>query len=129
MTEPETIPTPRRGLLVFALATVLFMATLDQTVVGTALPRIATELGGLEWYAWVFTAYLLASTAIIPVAGKLGDLHGRRLLLTIGIIEFLISSGLAGFASSMEMLVATRALQGNGAGILMANAQAAVGDL
>jgi EmrB/QacA subfamily drug resistance transporter len=129
MTEPETIPTPRRGLLVFALATVLFMATLDQTVVGTALPRIATELGGLEWYAWVFTAYLLASTAIIPVAGKLGDLHGRRLLLTIGIIEFLISSGLAGFASSMEMLVATRALQGIGAGILMANAQAAVGDL
>jgi EmrB/QacA subfamily drug resistance transporter len=120
---------PRRGLLVFALATVLFMASLDQTVVGTALPRIAEELGGLEWYAWVFTAYLLATTAVVPVAGKLGDLHGRRLLLVIGIVEFLISSALAGFASSMEMLVAMRALQGIGAGILVASAQAAVGDL
>jgi EmrB/QacA subfamily drug resistance transporter len=129
MIEPESIPSPRRGLLVFALATVLFMASLDQTVVGTALPRISEELGGLEWYAWVFTAYMLASTAIVPVAGKLGDLHGRRLLLTIGIVEFLISSALAGFSSSMEFLVATRALQGIGAGILVANAQAAVGDL
>jgi EmrB/QacA subfamily drug resistance transporter len=129
MTEPERVPPPRRGLLVFALATVLFMASLDQTVVGTALPRIATELGGLEWYAWVFTAYMLASTAVVPVAGKLGDLYGRRLLLVIGIVEFLISSALAGFSSSMEFLVATRALQGIGAGILVANAQAAVGDL
>ena len=128
MTEPETNP-PRRGLLVFALAIVLFMASLDQTVVGTALPRIATELGGLEWYAWVFTAYMLATTAIVPVAGKLGDIHGRRMLLMIGIVEFLISSALAGFANSMEMLVAMRALQGIGAGILVANAQAAVGDL
>jgi EmrB/QacA subfamily drug resistance transporter len=129
MTDSTHVPAPRRGVLVFALATVLFMASLDQTVVGTALPRIAKELGGLEWYAWVFTAYMLATTAVIPVAGKLGDLHGRRLLLTIGIVEFLISSALAGFASSMEMLVAMRALQGIGAGILVANAQAAVGDL
>jgi EmrB/QacA subfamily drug resistance transporter len=129
MIDPEHVPAPRRGLLVFALATVLFMASLDQTVVGTALPRIATELGGLEWYAWVFTAYMLASTAVVPVAGKLGDLYGRRLLLMIGIVEFLVSSALAGFSSSMEFLVATRALQGIGAGILVANAQAAVGDL
>jgi EmrB/QacA subfamily drug resistance transporter len=130
MTEPGTTAGgERRGLLVFALAIVLFMASLDQTVVGTALPRIAAELGGLEWYAWVFTAYMLATTAVVPVAGKLGDLHGRRLLLMIGIIWFLISSALAGNACSMEMLVGMRALQGIGAGILVANAQAAVGDL
>jgi EmrB/QacA subfamily drug resistance transporter len=116
-------------LLVFALAVVLFMAALDQTVVGTALPRIAADLGGLEWYAWVFTAYMLATTAVVPVAGKLGDLYGRRLLLIVGIVEFLISSALAGFANSMELLVIMRALQGVGAGILAANSQAALGDL
>lgn len=127
MSEP--VQASRRGVLVFALATVLFMSSLDQTVVGTALPRIATELGGLEWYAWVFTSYMLATTAIVPVAGKLGDLHGRRVLLIVGIVEFLISSALAGFAGSMPILVAMRALQGIGAGILVANAQAAVGDL
>jgi MFS family permease len=84
MAKLQIVAAPRRGLLVFALATVLFIASLDQTIVGTALPRIAEELGGLEWYAWVFTAYMLATTAVVPVAGKLGDLHGRRLLLMIG---------------------------------------------
>lgn len=125
----ERAPPPDRGLLVFALAIVLFMASLDQTVVGTALPRIAAELGGLEWYAWVFTAYMLATTTVVPIAGKLGDQYGRRTLLAVGIVEFLIASGLAGFADSMEMLIAMRALQGIGAGVLVAAAQAAVGDL
>lgn len=125
----ERAPPPDRGLLVFALAIVLFMASLDQTVVGTALPRIAADLGGLEWYAWVFTAYMLATTTVVPIAGKLGDQYGRRTLLAVGIVEFLIASGLAGFADSMEMLIAMRALQGIGAGVLVAAAQAAVGDL
>ncbi|PRQ05164.1 MFS transporter [Enhygromyxa salina] len=117
------------GLVVFALAVVLFMSALDQTVMATALPRIAADVGGLEWYAWVFTAYMLATTAALPIAGKLGDVYGRRPLLLIGITEFLISSALAGLAPSMEVLVLMRALQGVGAGILAANAQAGLGDL
>jgi EmrB/QacA subfamily drug resistance transporter len=116
-------------LLVSTLALVLFMAALDQTVVGTALPRIAADIGGLDWYAWVFTAYLVTTAAVTPVAGKLGDIYGRRLLLLVGIGEFVISSAVAGLAPSMEVLVVMRALQGVGAGILAATALAAMGDL
>jgi EmrB/QacA subfamily drug resistance transporter len=116
-------------LVVLILALVLFMAALDQTVVGTALPRIAAEIGGLDWYSWVFAAYLVTTAAVTPVAGKLGDIYGRRRLLAVGIVEFVLSSLLAGLAPSMEALVVMRALQGVGAGMLAAGALAALGDL
>jgi EmrB/QacA subfamily drug resistance transporter len=128
MRDPSSRRRPH-ALVVFALAVVLFMAALDQTVVGTALPRIAADIGGLDWYTWVFTAYMLATTAAVPVAGKLGDLYGRRRLLVVGIVEFVLSSALAGLSPSMEVLVVMRGLQGIGAGVLAANAQAALGDL
>jgi EmrB/QacA subfamily drug resistance transporter len=127
--DPSTEPAASPRLLVGMLALVLFMAALDQTVVGTALPRIAAEIGGLDWYTWVFTAYMVTTAAVTPVAGKLGDLYGRRRLLAAGITEFMISSAIAGLAPSMEVLVVMRALQGVGAGMLAASALAALGDL
>jgi EmrB/QacA subfamily drug resistance transporter len=127
--DPPSEATASPRLLVATLALVLFMAALDQTVVGTALPRIAADIGGLDWYAWVFTAYLVPIAAVTPVVGKLGDVYGRRRLLVVGIGEFVVSSALAGLAPSMEVLVIMRALQGVGAGMLTAGALAAVGDL
>ncbi|MCA9661376.1 MAG: MFS transporter, partial [Myxococcales bacterium] len=124
---PTASSSPR--LVVLILALVLFMAALDQTVVGTALPRIAAEIGGLDWYSWVFAAYLVTTAAVTPVAGKLGDIYGRRRLLAVGVVEFVLSSLLAGLAPSMEALVVMRALQGVGAGMLAAGALAALGDL
>ena len=76
----------------------LFLVALDQTVVGTALPKIVAELNGFERYAWVTTAYLLASTAMIPVIGKLGDIYGRKWFIVSGIVVFLVGSALCGAA-------------------------------
>jgi len=129
LADPPREPIASPGLLVGTLALVLFMAALDQTVVGTALPRIAADIGGLDWYAWVFTAYLVPIAAVTPVVGKLGDVYGRRRLLVVGIAEFVVSSALAGLSPTMEVLVVMRALQGIGAGMLTAGALAAIGDL
>src|SRR2546426_3726023 len=87
----------------------LFLAALDQTIVGTALPRIVSELNGLEYYAWVATAYLVASTTLTPIAGKLGDLFGRKPFLLGGMIGFVLASALSGQAQNMAKLVALRA--------------------
>jgi EmrB/QacA subfamily drug resistance transporter len=107
----------------------ILLAALEQTVVGTALPRVVADLGGFEHYSWVFSAYLFASTAITPVAGKLSDLFGRKRLIAVGIIGFLVGSALCGAAATMLQLVLFRALQGLGAGVLTAAAFAAIGDL
>ncbi len=74
----------------------LFLAALDQTIVGTALPRIVGELNGLEYFAWVATAYMVASTTTVPIAGKLGDLFGRKPFLLVGMIGFVLASALCG---------------------------------
>src|SRR3979411_1654084 len=79
----------------------LFLAALDQTIVGTALPRIVAELNGLDYYAWVLTAYLVTSTIMTPISGKLGDLFGRKPLLLIGMIGFVAASALCGQARDM----------------------------
>ncbi len=107
----------------------ILLAALEQTVVGTALPRVVADLGGFEHYSWVFSAYLFTSTAITPVAGKLSDLFGRKRLIAIGIIGFLVGSALCGGAGTMLQLVLFRAFQGLGAGVLTAAAFAAIGDL
>lgn len=107
----------------------LLFTSLNQTIVGTAMPRIVTELGGLEHYAWVTTSYLLASTASVPIVGKLSDIYGRKWFYVGGIILFMIASALCGISQSMLQLVLFRALQGIAAGIILANAFAIIGDL
>ena len=107
----------------------MFLSALDQSIVGTALPRITSELGGLDKLSWVVTAYLLTATASTPLWGKISDLYGRRLLFQIAIITFLVGSLLAGFSQNIEQLIAFRAIQGLGGGGLMALAMATIGDV
>jgi EmrB/QacA subfamily drug resistance transporter len=122
---------PQREILIVlpGLLLTLIVAMLDQLVVSTALPRIVGDLGGLNHLAWVVTAYVLASTITTPLYGKLGDMYGRKRLLMIAIVIFLIGSALSGLSHSMDQLIAFRALQGLGAGGLMVGAIATIGDL
>jgi EmrB/QacA subfamily drug resistance transporter len=120
----------RRILVVVSgLMLVMLLASLDQTIVSTALPTIVGELGGLEHLSWVVTAYLLAVTAVTPLYGKLGDLYGRKIVLQGALILFLVGSALCGLAQGMTELIAFRAIQGLGGGGLMVSAQAAIGDV
>jgi EmrB/QacA subfamily drug resistance transporter len=107
----------------------MFLAALDQSIVGVALPRITSELGGLEHLAWVVTAYLLASTATTPLWGKISDLYGRKKIFQAAIIIFLIGSMLCGAAQNMPELIIFRAIQGIGGGGLMSIALAIIGDV
>src|SRR5215208_3447975 len=117
------------GVVMAALLMVMLLASLDQTIVSTALPTIVGELGGLEHISWVVTAYLLAVTIVTPLYGKLGDLYGRKLILQGALVIFLIGSALCGLAQGMTELIAFRAIQGLGGGGLMVSAQAAIGDV
>jgi EmrB/QacA subfamily drug resistance transporter len=112
-----------------ALMLVLLLASLDQTIVSTALPTIVGDLGGLAHLSWVVTAYLLASTIAGPLYGKLGDLYGRKMVLQAAIVIFLIGSALCGISQSMFQLIAFRTLQGLGAGGLMVVTLAVIGDV
>jgi EmrB/QacA subfamily drug resistance transporter len=107
----------------------MLLAALDQTVVGTALPRIVANLGGLDHYAWVATSYLLASTVSIPIYGKLSDIYGRRIFFIGGMVIFLIGSALSGTSQDMTQLIIYRGIQGLGAGALMPLAIAIIGDI
>ncbi|MGN8258381.1 MDR family MFS transporter [Pseudomonas sp. SMSB3] len=131
-TAPATADTPTPAslpLLLAALMLVMFLAALDQTIVSTALPTIVSDLGGLRWLSWVVTAYLLASTVVVPLYGKFGDLYGRKRVLQIAIGLFLLGSALCGLAQNMTQLIIFRALQGLGGGGLMVVAMAAIGDV
>ncbi|HEV2236205.1 MAG TPA: MDR family MFS transporter [Ktedonobacterales bacterium] len=107
----------------------LLLAALDQTIVGTALPRIIADLHGANLYIWPTTAYLLASTTSIPIVGKLSDQYGRKWFLVGGIVIFLSGSALSGAANTMEQLIAFRAWQGLGGGALMALVFTSIGDI
>ncbi|WP_333776844.1 MFS transporter [Streptomyces sp. IBSBF 3136] len=121
---------PRRVRLVFVgLMLALLLAALEQMIVATALPKIVGELHGLDRMSWAITAYLLTSTIGLPLYGKLGDLLGRKGVFQFAILVFVVGSGLAGRAGSMDQLIAFRALQGVGAGGLMIGVQAIIADI
>ena len=107
----------------------LLLASLEETIVGTAMPRIIAELNGLQYYAWVTTAYLVASTVMVPIAGKLGDLFGRKPFVLLGMVGFVLASALCGQSQNMIELVAFRGLQGVFGGMLMANVFTVIADL
>jgi EmrB/QacA subfamily drug resistance transporter len=107
----------------------LLLAALDQTIVGTAIPRIVADLNGLDRLAWVTTAYLVTSTTMTPIAGKLGDLFGRKPFLLVGMIGFVIASAFCGLAQDMTQLIVFRGIQGIFGGVLFATVFTVIGDL
>jgi MFS family permease len=107
----------------------LFLAALDQTIVATALPTIVGELGGIEQYSWTVTAYLLTATASTPLYGKIGDLYGRKSVFQAAVVIFIGGSLISAVATNMGVLIAGRAVQGLGAGGLIALTLAIVGDI
>ncbi|MDG4803385.1 MDR family MFS transporter [Micromonospora sp. WMMD980] len=123
------LPARQIRLLMFGLMTGMLLAALDQTIVGTALPTIVGELGGIDHYSWVVTAYLLASTASTPLYGKMADLYGRRPVFLFSIGAFLLGSLLAGLSRDMTQLIVTRGVQGLGAGGLMTLAFVIISDV
>lgn len=135
----ETLPDRQKRLIFGALLLVFFLSALDQTIVGTAMPTIVRDLKGLDLYPWVTTAYLLTSTVMVPIWGKLGDLYGRRNILIIGVLVFIAGSWLCGVAgefgdlpvlgSGMMQLIIFRAIQGVGGGALFTTAFAVIADL
>ncbi len=122
---------PRRQVVITMAGVMLalFFASLDQTIVGTALPRIITDLGGFAHYTWVATAYIISSTVTLLIAGKLSDMYGRKWFLVGGIAVFIVGSILCGTSQTMNQLIGFRALQGIGAGAIMGMAFITVGDL
>ena len=112
-----------------AVAALLMLAALDQTIVTTALPAIVTDLGNLNQLSWVVTAYLLTSTISAPIYGKLGDIFGRKIMMQIAVMIFVFSSMFAALSQTMLWMLLARALQGLGGGGLFVLAFTVVGDV
>lgn len=125
----ETLSRRRIVEVLIAVMLGMLLAALDQTVVGTAMPRIIADLNGLQHYAWVATAYLLASTASMPIWGKLSDAYGRKRFFIAGMVVFITGSALCGQSHSMTELILFRAFQGVGAGAMLPISQAIIGDI
>jgi EmrB/QacA subfamily drug resistance transporter len=128
-TDTKDAPAPNVRMIIGSTAVLLLLAALDQTIVSTALPTIVADLGGLDHLSWVVTAYILASTIVAPLYGKLGDLYGRRVMVFISVGLFLAGSAACGMAQSMTFLILARALQGLGGGGLFVLALSVVGDV
>ena len=127
---PQAEPTTRiKVLATIGVMLALLLAALDQTIVGTALPRIVAELNGLDRYSWLITGYLVASTVVIPISGKLGDLFGRKPFLIAGMVGFVAASALCGVAQDMNQLIIFRIIQGLFGGMLFASAFTVLGDI
>jgi EmrB/QacA subfamily drug resistance transporter len=131
--DPESgsalISPQRRNFIFVAVLLGMLLAALDQTIVATALPTVVADLGGAGHQSWVVTSYLLASTIVTAIVGKLGDLFGRKAVFQASVLFFLGGSVLCGLAGSMTMLVASRALQGIGGGAIMVTAMAVIGEV
>lgn len=107
----------------------MFTASISQTIVGPAIPRIVAELGGVQYYSWLSTIVMLVSAVVTPISGKLSDMFGRRRFYILGLIVFMVGSVLSGVAMNFPWLVAARAVQGVGMGILMPLSQTILGDV
>lgn len=123
------LPLKNKLIIMGSVMASLFLVALDQTIISTALGKIVEDFRSFDSLGWIVTAYMLTTTVTVPIAGKLSDLFGRRLLLLIGVVVFGLGSLLSGMSGSVEMLIWSRALQGIGGGIITANAFTIVGDL
>lgn len=123
------IPKQQKITVMIGVMLAMLLAALDQTIVATAMPRIVRDLNGLEHLSWVITSYLLASTIIVPIYGKLSDIYGRKYFIMSAVVIFLIGSMLSGMSQNMTQLIIFRAIQGLGGGAIFANAFAVIGDL
>lgn len=131
MNQSITAGLSRRRVILATAGTMLalLLAALDQTIVGTAIPRIVAELNGLDRLAWVTTAYLVTSTTMTPIAGKLGDLFGRKPFLLAGMVGFVVASAVCGLSQNMTELIIARGVQGIFGGVLFATVFTVIGDL
>jgi EmrB/QacA subfamily drug resistance transporter len=125
----ETHINKNRTIVLIGLIIAMFFSALDGTIVGTAMPKIVGDLGGLSMMTWLTTAYLLTSTTVVPIAGKLADLLGRKTVYVTGLIIFMAGSALCGMAHNMTELIIYRGIQGIGGGIMMPMAMIVIGDL
>ena len=119
ITDYSNIPNKIRTTIMVGLSLGMLLACLDQTIIATSLPSILSSLSGTENFAWVITSYLLAETIMIPIAGKMSDIYGRKKIFLIGMIVFLAGSILSGLSTNITMLIVFRAIQGLGGGILL----------
>jgi MFS family permease len=126
---PAAVIVPRRGLVLAAALMAIFMPAVESSIVATALPTIIGDLGGFHLFSWVFAIQFLTMAVTIPLYGRLADLYGRRRVFFVGTAIFLVGTTLCGFARSMEMLIAFRALQGLGAGAIQLIAITIIGDI
>ncbi|MEC0207960.1 MDR family MFS transporter [Paenibacillus ehimensis] len=125
----EHLSYKRKLTIMIAIIAAMFFSAINQTIVGTALPRIIAKLGGMDYYTWVITIYLLTSTIATVLVGKLSDIYGRKPFILTGIVLFMIGAFMAGTSADIFQLITYRGIQGVGAGIIMATAFTAVGDL
>src|SRR5579875_1337637 len=135
----QTFTPAERRVTMAAVMVVFLLSALDQTIVSTAMPRIVAQLQGLELYAWVTTAYLLASTVMVPIYGKMSDIYGRKPVLVTGVAIFILGSALCGLSGEfgplpllgggMVQLIVFRAVQGLGGAALFTSAFAIIADL
>lgn len=125
----EHLTQKKKITIMIALITAMFFAGINQTIVSTAMPRIIAILGGMEYYTWVITIYLLSSTIATVLVGKLSDIYGRKIFLLVGIVLFIIGAFLSGTSTTIFQLITYRGIQGLGGGVLMSATVTAVGDL
>ncbi|UCG83737.1 MAG: MFS transporter [Dehalococcoidia bacterium] len=125
----RTLPRQQIVITLVGVLLAMFLSSLDQTIVGTAMPRIIIDLGGFTQYTWVTTAYIIASTITVPIVGKLTDMYGRKWFYVAGLSVFMIGSLLCGLSQTMTQIIIFRGIQGIGAGVMMANAFIVIGDL
>ncbi|MEV7436752.1 MDR family MFS transporter [Streptomyces griseoviridis] len=127
--QPPVLDSRRRNIIFVTIMLGMLLAALDQTIVGTALPTIVSDLGGADHMSWVVTSYLLAETVATVLVGKFGDLFGRKVVFQVSAIVFITGSFLCGLATNMSYLIAWRGMQGIGAGGLMVTAMALIADV